>query len=262
MWYTHNLKDRLTNPTLDFEMKLTPTKFKVMSFEEAGNYTAKKIAELGVPLYLALSGGADSEGALLCLHRNNVSVKPIIVRTEGNKEESAFAFHICRALDIVPIVIDLSNEDILALFKFSSKKLNSNGIYCIPNFVCSTLAKSNGGVLILGNHLADESMDGVWNAYMYEWDFYTNTLINPGDIDFFIHTPEIAYAMVAAMDGSDPHEFKSKLYGTTFRPKIFYKFDSVFDANVRELTPKKLPSPLADFGHRDEFLKMMDDWNV
>ena len=69
-WIQHNLTQRLIDKSVDFKLELTPSKFKIMDFHDAANYTARRIADLNIPLYLALSGGVDSEYILLCFHRN------------------------------------------------------------------------------------------------------------------------------------------------------------------------------------------------
>ena len=51
-WIKHNLNERLVDKNINFEITLIPSKFKVMEFHSAADYTAQKIAALNIPLYL------------------------------------------------------------------------------------------------------------------------------------------------------------------------------------------------------------------
>jgi len=262
-WIHHNLNQRLLDKTLDFKVTLIPSKFKVMAFHDAADYTAQKIAALNIPLYLGLSGGIDSEYVLMCFYRNRIPIIPIIVKTSGNDLETSYAFYICKKLNIDPIVLNLSDDDILNLYSYCVYKLNAFGIYSMPTLICSKYAKNQKGILITGDHFIEENEKEVWYADATEWDFYHLILSNNQDILFYNHNPEIIYSMIYQFNGLRSYEFKHQLYQIAFRPKIDPIYTQDFYNRRKKIDSyNKKPNGKYIFGHRNKVIEMMQTWNT
>mgnify|MGYP003328728228 FL=1 len=263
-WIQHNLTQRLIDKSVDFKLELTPSKFKIMDFHDAANYTARRIADLNIPLYLALSGGVDSEYILLCFHRNKIPINPIIVKTSGNHLEASYAFYICKKLNIVPIVLDLSDDDNLNLYTYCVNKLNAVGIYSMPTLVSSKYAKNQKGILITGDHFIEDNDESTWMAESNEWDYYHTLLSNEKDIVFYNHTPELVYSTIYEFNGLPMNEFKHQLYQTTFRPKIYPIYTDEFNTRLNSIrsTIKTMPKYNHILGHKNSVLEMMQAWNT
>ena len=263
-WIQHNLNQRLIDKTLDFKFILISSKFKVMAFHDASDYTAQQIAALNIPLYLGLSGGADSEYVLLCFHRNKIPIIPIIVKTSGNELETSFAFHICHKLNITPIVLNLLDEDNIKLYAYCFNKLNGGGMWGMSTILASNYAKKNNGILITGNHLIEENNISVQKIDAHEWDFYSSILTNKNDINFFNYNPEIVYSMIYRINGLPSDEFKHTLYETSFRPKINPTYTDEFYKKIKNIeynNPTKANCKYI-FGKKEEVLSMMEKWNA
>ena len=264
-WIHHNLNQRLLDKTLDFKVTLIPSKFKVMSFHNAADYTAQQIANLNIPLYLGLSGGVDSEYVLICFYRNQIPIIPIIIKTSGNKSETSFAFHICQKLNITPIVLNLSDNDNLSLVNYCFNKFNVYAQYTIPCILASNYAKKNNGILITGNHFIDDINTTIQNVDAAEWDFYHIFLSNKNDINFYSYNPEITYSMIYQINELPVNKFKCQLYQIRFRPKIlpiYNKYVEFYTKKSLNLQLQKYPNYHYIFGKKEEVLSMMEKWNV
>jgi hypothetical protein len=80
---------------------------------------ARAIADAATkPIYVAMSGGIDSELVARVMLRERIPFTPVIARFEKNfnAEDIAFAFDFCRLHNLEPTVVDV---DILALFRDS-----------------------------------------------------------------------------------------------------------------------------------------------
>ena len=263
-WIQHNLNQRLLDKTLDFKVTLIPSKFKVMAFHDAADYTAQKIAALNIPLYLGLSGGIDSEYVLMCFYRNKIPIIPIIVKTSGNDLETSYAFYICKKLNIDPIVLNLSDDDNLNLYSYCFYKLTAAGTYSMPTLICSNYAKSQNGILITGDHLIEDNDESTWIAEANEWDYYHTILSNEKDIVFYNHTPELVYSIIYEFNGFPMNEFKYHLYQIKFRPKIdpIYTYEFYNKINKIKLSNKYMPKYNSVLGHKESILTTMQTWNT
>ena len=77
-------------------------------------------------------------------------------------------------------------------------------------------------------------------------------------------------SMIYQVDGSPTDKFKNRLYNIDYRPKIIVEFDKNFYKKINLLYDKpilenkkkfKIPKDCHIFGHRNEFIKMMETWN-
>jgi hypothetical protein len=270
-WIVSNIRERINDPTLDYKVKIVPYKFREYSFQDAADYTAKLIYEKHQKLYVALSGGADSEFVLRCFHRNNIPVTPILVRTSGNEEELSYAYDVCDELKYYdPVILDLSDSEYLTIYHQDViKKLYGYGIYAIPSIVACRYAKEHDGILIIGEHLVEgekPDKNGIVRIRpaTNEWDCYNEAFVGyEYNIPFFMYTLELSYAMIKAINEFDVIDrWKCSLYQIKYRPIIEYKFSRPF-TNVQMHVSKaryKTANPNFELGSKDSFLVMMNNY--
>lgn len=220
-WLSSNISNRLTDPFLDFDVKFNLYPFSEMSFLEASEYTSNEIYKEHKNLYLALSGGMDSEYILRAFHKAHIPICPIIVCC-GNEKENVYAYKVCNELNLIPVVINVSEETLLRYFvDHIYLKLKGIGYNTTQVLFAAEYARENKGVLITGNHFigdGDEMISEEIYASSNEWDFYTD-VFNCTNIDFFLYTPEIAYSMMPD-EYTKWNLYKQKLYGIEYRNKM------------------------------------------
>ena len=260
-WFKSNIRERLVDPSVDLKLELNPYPFETMEFHTAADYTAKLISQTHNTIYIALSGGADSEYTLRTFVRNNIPITPIIVETDGNHYELLFARRICEQLGIEPIVLNIPNDEYLKWYHRIVKEISGYGIYCIPSIVACQYAKEHNGILIIGEHLIDtDKLSNKITPGANEWDFYNECFVGEEwNIPFFNYTLELTYAMIEQIEDIPLDKFKAKLYGTSLRPIIDYSFSDKFNTvrNVINRTRKYLPNPHVDLGSKEEFLNVL-----
>ena len=214
----------------DYDVKFNLYPFKPLKFHAAAEQAAMKISKKYQNLYVGLSGGIDSEYVLMCFHKLNIAIIPLIILCEGNEQESKYAFKICEKLNIIPKVITCSNEDILDIcVNFICKKLNGIGFESATRAYSANYVMNNNGTLVCGEHIIGDGNTLIRDSEyaMNEWDGYDSAHF--GDqIGFFTYTPELTYSMISGntLDGEDMSwkEYKSKLFGLELRDKIHYSY--------------------------------------
>ena len=262
-WLTCNLKERFTNFNADFLVIMKPQPFKYISFEKASIQAAKKIVTKNENVYLSLSGGLDSEYILVLFHELKIPIKPIIIVCPANEMETSYAFHMCKKLNIEPIVINITNDIYIQVYvKEIANRINGFGWNVVPIIFASKYANDRGGSLITGEHVIDDE-PLITKVSMCEWDFYPETLYpERQSYGLLTYTPEITYAIVNAYDGNNVQEFKSNLFNLNFRPKIKNKY-TLNEVKRFEDCRKSFPRPNSThfLGEKDDFLNMMKKWN-
>jgi len=233
-WLKTNIAERLTNPAVDFKVWHNVEEVRDDDWETALFDTVTDFSWISKKLYIPLSGGMDSEFVFESL--KHLYPTPIIVDTPGNKIESAYAYHYCRKNNLKPVVIEKTEAEMLSIYYddiFS--KLNGYGINSVATLIAGRYAEDQGGVAVIGEH----AYDGV-----SEWDFYNDVLIHEDNsIYFFMWTPELTQAMRNEYKGEDHQEFKNKLYGIPFRPKIKYRYSSVYDSALSVINSRRQNHP-------------------
>lgn len=272
-WIDTNIYERVLVPNLSFHVRLRPYPFREMNFQDAADYTTKRIYEKHKKIYIALSGGADSEFVVRCFHRNKIPFQVIIVKTSGNFKELIYAYKLCDELDIIPIIINLKDADYLRIyFEDVVKKIHGYGIYAIPGIVACRYAKDNDGVLIIGEHMIEgekPDQDGTVRIRpaMNEWDTYNECFVGEEyNIPFFLYTLELTYAMLNAIyDDKEPIDiWKCSLYGVELRPIMEYEFSKEFKDGLEKIfnMRKKKAIPNHSFGNRGELMEILDLWKI
>jgi hypothetical protein len=263
-WLYTNLADRFTNPASDFNMGINLYPFKHMTFQEAADYTCMEIVKNYDNLFLAFSGGMDSDFVLRCFHRNNIAIKPIIVVC-GKQIENEYAYRLCDELKIEPIIIEITEEQFIYFYReHIYKKFNGVGYNASQVLVAAELVEKEGGTLITGNHFMGDGDDMITDeVYLIsnEWDFYTDYCFTGcKNIDFFLYTPEIAYAMMPD-ENITWNRHKEKIFQIPYRDKMRPVYSEETTAEVRRMARNRIPlKKTGEVWTKNKFLNVFDKY--
>lgn len=258
-WITSNIHERKTNPVVDFKCQLHMFPFEKLNFSDATDYTVKSIAEKYDNLYLGLSGGYDSEYVLRAFIRNGVKINPVIVKLIDNSLETSYAFNACRKLGIDPIVISVTEKEMLLNYKEIYDVFNFSGPGCIGMIYAAKYVKENNGVFIHadmfeglsgGNIKAknDNFCTNIWDYFLY--GLYPKVAMS---IPFFLYNPSIIYSILKFIQDYPEditwQEMKYELYNIDFRPKLQTIFSpTVNDIMKKIMVNKKIANNVHYFG--------------
>lgn len=240
-----------------------------LTFQSAADYTSKLIADRCPNLYLAMSGGLDSEFVAEVLYRNGISFTPIVALTPDNVEPHC-ALHWCKLHNLDPVIITFTENDprLIRQFRLIAKELKqASGLTNIVAYLAEYVSQL-GGQLLVG----DSPFGGPTDSYyqpsgeIFEIDWYSfivefmqpNT--HPGA--FFQYTPELFLAKAKSLNISISESAgKAELYEIPFKPK---------DPNPALPISLAVSKQLAEFAgigmysffppltwHRDELIKLL-----
>jgi hypothetical protein len=248
-WLASNLADRASNPTVDFTLTIKPYPFKKMNFDSAVEMTVNEIAKKYTNLYLALSGGYDSEFVLRAFHKFNIPITPVIV-CYCNEIENKFAYSACKDLGIIPVTITLTDDQFLNYLKEKVfNPFNGSGYNATHVMFAAEYAEQHRGTLITGVNwigAADPIKIADDYASAHEWDHYTYyeyPLVNK--IDFFLYTIELMYSMFPETDDGFWPAYKQKLFNIEYREKVRAKYTPPVISEMRKILGNK-----EDYKHR------------
>ena len=195
-WVVANLDQRLDNPELDFSVTLFPYEFEETDFETAAKNVALELGEKHKDLYLALSGGLDSEFILRLFLGLGIKITPIIVSHYSNQDELAYAFSACQDCGVKPVFLEPNHQKTFSTYNdLIFKKLNGSSIYSIFAVIAAEYAANQGGVLMTGGNVFGEQGDSIDFFTLSEFDFYYS-IFYPELIHIspLMYTPQIVEA--------------------------------------------------------------------
>ena len=253
-----------SNVDKDFQIKFNPYRFKKMSVWEAASYTANLIANKHDNIWLAFSGGYDSEFLANVFYENKIPFTPIIWR-DPHCRESDYAIYWCRERNIKPHLIekDFMQPDVYKVLSGIIKRFNVEGFFGSFSVVLANIAEKNGGSLITAgggcfdNPRYPEPFSN--KAEFVESDWLVKLVFPEKHISpFLLYTPELSYALVKNVDKSIPiQEGKAKLYDLSFRPKILPYHLVLSDLDM--LTPTNKQSDIYPFT-LDEYQTLLESY--
>ena len=175
------------------------------------------------PLYLAMSGGIDSELVANALFKNRIAFTPVILKIENyNNLESWFAEHWCYRHKIQPVILEYSMPMLLdAMAKFFPKSIQIKDPGQTPILIIYDWVTNQNGNCIYG--AGDINLeDGKF--YCNSLDFISNIVYpNRHPTSFFMYTAELALCYVSKFDISLTEQYnKLNFYNVYPRPKIDY----------------------------------------
>jgi hypothetical protein len=242
-WLVHNLKQRTKDNKLPFAVKFNFQPFSPSSFkEESEKVCIDLYTKYGNNLFLAFSGGSDSEYIINTFLALNLPIKPVIVSCPYNQLDIQAAFLYCKKHNIEPIVLTYGYEYLeIAKEKIYSKGLMSP-IGLTPLLVYDNV-KHLGGKVISGqgeplpitNRGNVTKIDTI--IQMYEFEFYMDTYANEEQpAPFYCYNQNIFYSYMNEIDKSMYLEAaKCNLYKIDYRPKTYWSQEIY--ADIRENKP-------------------------
>jgi hypothetical protein len=225
-----------------FEISFTPYPFKKLDLKSAIDFTVNLISSKHQNIWIALSGGMDSEFVANCFYENNVSFTPIIWKYYLNIEAD-YAINWCRERQIVPYIVDkeLNNNNIIKILKNMTKRVNSQVWFAAISLYLAEIAKKHNGNLVTGTGVITSDnpypLPAGNQAEFCYYDFFAD-LTKQHCGSFLIYTPELFYAILNEIDPTVPtQELKSSIYKVPFRPKIrpYHLLDKLVDVSSHEL---------------------------
>lgn len=227
-WISTNIKEKAANNDLDFKVTINPYPYQKMSFSEASDAVANKIAALNKPIYIGYSGGIDSEYVVKTFMKNNIPFKTVTVDVGGNKLDLEY---VNRFLYEFPTIVNEKIKIVPKQFVKKTidiyKKYNVLVIGSVSPLEAANYVKQQGGILVVGDHLIGENnkTNGDLSIQLNEWDFYYDFFV--GDdlvVPFFTYDLSIAESYISKLDNTKVEYFKEKLYSIPFRPKFYTNF--------------------------------------
>ena len=238
-WIETNIRDRLIDPTSKVKIHITPYEFEEVDFITASKNAANELKEYG-KLYLALSGGADSDFVCRILHSQNVDFEAIVVVTPYNLKELQWAYKACNDLNIKPKIIEINEVDFFKLYRHLIYPINGNGIAVICSYLCGRVALANNSKLVTGVNIIGGDENGSVYPGLYEFDFYLDVFFGENiEIPFHLYSLEIVNETVKFIQNLDEGNFKSKLYQIDYREKMLFEYSENMLTVLRILRNKK-----------------------
>lgn len=221
-WFSVRITD------LRFEFKINqPATQLYKNFEDAADIAAQLLyREWGnKPLYLALSGGIDSECTARILVKNKIPFTPVILKIGTlNKLEVWYAEYWCAINNKTPLILEYSIDDFAKeIAKFAPKLKYIRNYNLTPILLIYNYVHQQGGSCIYA--AGDINLDLASNQFFCSSLDFVSNLINAGEhpTAFFMFTPEIALSYINQFDTSKSEQLnKIKFYGVSPRPKIDY----------------------------------------
>jgi hypothetical protein len=210
-----------------FEVKIDPYLFKKMKFHDAADHSASLINQKWGHVYVALSGGYDSEYVCEVFQRTGFPYTPVIIDIGINYDEIIMAFDWCEKNSVTPIIHKMSEEDYYkASLKYLFKTNLANTFGVFPLIVAEIVKDKNGKVLT--------GMDDPWTSendidILLPQDLqiddasYLLDILYPGQHPggFFTYSLEFFYALISEADYTVNRGIaKNKLYNLYHRDKI------------------------------------------
>lgn len=197
------------------------------NFEDAASKAAQLLyQDWGKkPLYLALSGGMDSECTASILLKNKIPFTPVILKIGTlNQIETWYAEYWCRVNHVDPVILEYSiDEFVKEIARFGPILREVRNYNLTPILLLYKYAHQQGGSCIYA--AGDINLDlSQKKFYCSSLDFVSN-LVNVGDhpTAFFMYTPELALSYINQFDVDQSEQFnKIKFYNVLPRPKIDY----------------------------------------
>jgi len=220
-----------------------------VDLKTAGMNVARDIGNSYDNIYLALSGGIDSEFAAECFLKAGVPFTPIIAEIKGSNEfDFWYACRWCKQHNVVPVIINVSLEDIRKVAIYMIKKTLTRSIGPMLWNILNQYVKKLKGNLVTGagdiEYFPDPSFYAEWmhddkikgkhdpqiedkennpmvNGYLFqEPEIIASMFLKDAPWNFYTWTPEIVLSMIANRDpDKDTQENKIALTGCMPRPK-------------------------------------------
>ena len=217
---------------------------KIIPFEQACDQVAQEIYSEHKNLYVALSGGCDSENVANAFYRNKIPFTPVIliydnVNHQDQILESWYAIQWCKKHNIDPWII--RSKDFVGSIEEKRSFLDIRPRLFFGNITSALLSKymkERNGVLVTGYQLEyypdyeqmtylEPQLGNYVGFVMEETDQYLEAIC-PDQHPWGFHywSPDVLAAFVNEWDVSmTMQENKANIYKVPYRPKMGYPSD-------------------------------------
>lgn len=250
-WISHNLSQRTKNNKLPFKVQFNFQPFSPSSFKEESEKVCEDLYhKYGDNLFLAFSGGSDSEYILNTFLRLGIPITPVIVSCPFNQTDIIPAFSYCKNNNIVPIVISYGDE----YLEISKDKIYNKGLLSpigLTPLLVYDHVKHLGGKVISGQGEPlpitnrNSSTDISSKIQMYEFEFYMDIYAEDQPAPFYCYNQNIFYSYIKEIDKSlDLQYAKCLLYNVLPRKKTYW-LESIYKSIIDNRT--------MEYGYYDEY---------
>jgi hypothetical protein len=217
---------------------------KIIPFDQACDQVAQEIYSEHKNLYVALSGGCDSENVANAFYRNKIPFTPVIliydnVEDQEQIKESSYAIEWCKKNKVEPWIVHSQNfigsaEERASFLDIRPRLFFGN----VTTALLNKTIESVDGVLVTGYQLEyypdheqmtylEPQLGNYVGFVMEETDQYLETMcpnIHPWGFHYW--SPDILAAFVNEWDVSmTMQENKANIYKVNHRPKMGYPSD-------------------------------------
>lgn len=233
-WIDINVKAK--SCTIDF------SDFHPMSKYDAIDHTINCITSKFDNLYLALSGGIDSEFVAKCLYERGVKFTPVIVDYALNTAEVWYAYYWCYKHNVVPDVITFKISEISE--KFSQLALENDVPFITAiDFIIEHHVSKKEGHLISGS-VEPFDRDFVFSDRLLKktsdkldfvsYDFTIDNIFpHKHPYSFNVYTPQMLFSLIRDLNYEKPIQIAlCEYYGVSVRPKLPYIFNVAMDQKI------------------------------
>jgi len=229
-WFHTNVKEIITNPIVRTYFEILDTEYTPTTFKESCDTTIREIGEEYNNIYLAYSGGLDSQFIFNLLLEHQIPFTPVLVETPGSKVELEIALYDCKKYQIEPIIIEADEEKIFEIQREIFFPKNVSAVYSsVPKYLCALeIEKTHRDyVLLSGENPFD--YDGNSIKGFHEYEFYFDLVEENFSGDFLspiLYKNSTVLESWKLFDGNviNENEFKAHLYGIPFRPKYRHSY--------------------------------------
>ena len=263
-WFKTNLSDR-SNGLCEFKIDITPYEFTTTNFMENSKRLACKLVDTYDKLYIAYSGGLDSEFVLKTFVDNKLPITPVIVSTSFNQIELQYALNFCEQYNIKPEIISFGDDEFIEKLQEKTHKRN---MFALLGGLPLILADMIDGKLITGvcdpfllvhHHERMIHSKNYPNLEFCEYDFYLDCYDNRHPSGFFTYDISVFYSLIKEADYNlSFNEAKAKLYNLKHREKTFWRKD--FQDISYQLNKEKHPTKFKEYLNKDELIKTLESY--
>lgn len=244
-WYTLNITVNPSPTESTFSVEFNHDSVESIDFQTAADRAAQDIASKHKNLYVALSGGVDSEFLAEVLHRNNIPFTPVIAIIPGLTEHH-YAMYWCHKNKITPTVIDLADKagELKHLAATLIKTIPTRDIlYSIAGSYAIEYALTNNGFALVGDPdlTPKDTSAKVFDFNCPLGNMLDTTIgghiaevLHTNAISFLWYTPELILSAARELDTTVNFDIaRAKLYNVPYRPKQQQRLSHLFDSNTK-----------------------------
>jgi hypothetical protein len=226
-WFNFSSKIITNHKFKKFNLIFEPYTFTPVKFLHACKNQALELNKNYDNLFLAYSGGLDSEFILKLYKDLNLKITPILISTGYNKEENDRSKEFLKTNNISCEVIELSNNSFIDQLK---EKTIDNGFPVLLSgvpLIISEYVNTKNGYLITGYGDPFENKSHPYDNLKFSFmDYYLDLYDYKHPSAFFNYSLEVLYSFISDINYNLPlQQAKAKLYNLEFRPKFYWHND-------------------------------------